>query len=615
MSNLSKALEYASKGINVFPCKPESKAPRPRNGHHDATTDAAKIRRWWKKNPTDLIGGVCDNTFTVVDVDCGGVCPSEQKEIILDAVKRLEKEGIITSSTPKVKTKSGGYHYYFNTTKKITRKINYLPAIDILAKGGYVILPDETVYTSLNTSLLDSFGSLADIDIDTIDSLHEEYDDIRKEVKYYIDIAKGKKPRKPSKKKKTVYERKEIAEDEENIYASLGEPSETIDPAEELLDENGKLHIDSYILNTDTINGLFHNRQIQTTLAKFLGLKVPTINGSCKFQKGSLQRSVLVGHNDESPSMGLRWAKADTHVIARDFSDHHGDGLCDYNVVRLYMNRMYGENIKKPSSAEWVTWFLRMMWDAGILDASHTMHELPDLVAIFGNQKKKIEAAKSVFLLDAIKRLHSNYSDELPLSKRFMKAWCKGVHPNTSYMAIKELEKAGIIKHTNTIELTKKKSLYLYTIITTENQYIVKSHAQKQSELEDKRKNRKSLISILDEKQSRRAQLNESQEEIEDQSEEKEEEMTDEISKTKAGSMERLIAVSKERRRRIDAMSEEEKKANMSPLERWMDTADFSSHEPVDMAALDDAGDDWSDIVWEEEEDEDGLNSKNKRPP
>lgn len=49
---LAPALEYAERGLHVFPCAPKSKIP-PKGSHglDDATTDAAMIRAWWTATP------------------------------------------------------------------------------------------------------------------------------------------------------------------------------------------------------------------------------------------------------------------------------------------------------------------------------------------------------------------------------------------------------------------------------------------------------------------------------------------------------------------------------------------------------------------------------------
>ena len=59
---LTAALEYAAKGLPVFPCwntpddEDKHKSPMTPHGFKDATTDPVKIKRWWQKSPNALIG-------------------------------------------------------------------------------------------------------------------------------------------------------------------------------------------------------------------------------------------------------------------------------------------------------------------------------------------------------------------------------------------------------------------------------------------------------------------------------------------------------------------------------------------------------------------------------
>lgn len=55
MNLLEAALAYASIGWAVFPVRPDTKRPRTKHGHLEATTDVAQIRDWWRAQPDDLI--------------------------------------------------------------------------------------------------------------------------------------------------------------------------------------------------------------------------------------------------------------------------------------------------------------------------------------------------------------------------------------------------------------------------------------------------------------------------------------------------------------------------------------------------------------------------------
>ena len=55
-SLLDAALDYADRGVPVFPCKRKDKSPFTRNGFKDATTNEQQIREWWTKSPQAMIG-------------------------------------------------------------------------------------------------------------------------------------------------------------------------------------------------------------------------------------------------------------------------------------------------------------------------------------------------------------------------------------------------------------------------------------------------------------------------------------------------------------------------------------------------------------------------------
>ena len=44
---LAAALDYAARGLPVFPCMPRGKTPAVARGFHAATTNPATIRRYW----------------------------------------------------------------------------------------------------------------------------------------------------------------------------------------------------------------------------------------------------------------------------------------------------------------------------------------------------------------------------------------------------------------------------------------------------------------------------------------------------------------------------------------------------------------------------------------
>lgn len=139
---LKVALWYARRGVAVFPCEHKGKAPIARVGEDgpwiaprglkDATTDEAKIVRWWTAVPDANIGAPTGITFDVIDLD--------GKE----AVDRI----LLADDPPKLPPKIGhslttrqaGHHLFIAPTGR-GNAANLYPHVDYRGVGGYVILP------------------------------------------------------------------------------------------------------------------------------------------------------------------------------------------------------------------------------------------------------------------------------------------------------------------------------------------------------------------------------------------------------------------------------------------------------------------------------------------
>jgi hypothetical protein len=142
------ALWYAKRGIHVFPChwiddgkcscrKPDCSAgkhPCTRNGLTDATTDPAKIARWWRKDPSANIAASCGPSgLAVIDIDPrhGG-----------DATWAALAAGFADQlpDTVRTITPSGGLHIAFQGA--VPSGNGRLGAgVDVKSVGGYVMLP------------------------------------------------------------------------------------------------------------------------------------------------------------------------------------------------------------------------------------------------------------------------------------------------------------------------------------------------------------------------------------------------------------------------------------------------------------------------------------------
>lgn len=437
------AMMYADAGVSVFPCKSYDKSPLCRNGFKDATTDKKKIRRWWDSHPEALIAGVCDDQFTIVDVDLknGG-----------DAFASLGKVHKYIKNAPSVTTMSGGTHHYFKYDSEIGRKIGLINSIDILGKGGYTILPDDSRYCQ--TGSIENF--IKTLRTGNLDSLNSSLSDHIKGVSELSEFSDVREHNKPTKRK--AAETPVIPEDGEDEFRD--EVAEAIE-AEAMASHNkmyekvGKnagyeefefngdpVEIKEKSMTTQKFNGIFHNKDVQKRIATFLGLPVPDLSSG----KSSGFRSVLPSHNDDNPSMAARWTsrKDGGHsIIIRDFSDHYSNGKQDYNLTRLFMIQRYKKNYRKPSPTEFYVWSMRLLEDAGVISVKAP--KFNGITKHLTEGQKK--AAEGFLRLVGIKKLWKDGGDETCYSQKFAAAWT-GVSTETVNKMKAKAIKFGIIEKT-----------------------------------------------------------------------------------------------------------------------------------------------------------------------
>jgi hypothetical protein len=147
---LAAALAYAAAGIPVLPlhtarpggrcsctrpdCDRPGKHPRwhPQlitAGLHDASTDPARLRRWWRAWPAANVGLRTGAAIDVCDVD------TPQSLADLRALLDVDED-----APPLARTGSGGWHLYFAATGAGNR-VRVLPGVDWRGSGGYVVAP------------------------------------------------------------------------------------------------------------------------------------------------------------------------------------------------------------------------------------------------------------------------------------------------------------------------------------------------------------------------------------------------------------------------------------------------------------------------------------------
>jgi len=124
-------------------CDNAGKHPRTKNGVHDASTDEAKVRRWWEIWPEANIGVATGKNagFFALDVDprMGGA----------ESLASLEAKHAKLPWTRTAVTGGGGVHHFFKCpdfpVKNTTGRLG--PGLDIKGEGGAIV-----VAPSLHTS-------------------------------------------------------------------------------------------------------------------------------------------------------------------------------------------------------------------------------------------------------------------------------------------------------------------------------------------------------------------------------------------------------------------------------------------------------------------------------
>jgi hypothetical protein len=141
MPILDATLRYAGHGWPVFPCAARAKVPAIAGGHgvHDATTDPARITRWWSERPDRNVAIATGAPGPdVLDVDVHGDATG------IPALQRLYAAGLIPEATAAVRTPSGGMHLYFAGSDQGNGTLAR-HHIDFRARGGYVVAPPSVV--------------------------------------------------------------------------------------------------------------------------------------------------------------------------------------------------------------------------------------------------------------------------------------------------------------------------------------------------------------------------------------------------------------------------------------------------------------------------------------
>ena len=133
MNDLKNFLDkYLSLGMAVIPIRKRTKIPLVKwKSFMEKAPGEAQVHEWFKKYPganiAALMGRVSGNILSVdVDFRNGGE----------NSIKNLELPETFTS-----RTGGGGYHFLYRSHTTCRNKIGIFPGIDLIADGGYCIMP------------------------------------------------------------------------------------------------------------------------------------------------------------------------------------------------------------------------------------------------------------------------------------------------------------------------------------------------------------------------------------------------------------------------------------------------------------------------------------------
>lgn len=169
-SNEEAALMWAARGVPVMPlytpnekgicdcrdgakCKSPGKHPRTYTGLKEASTETKQILKWFRQTPDANVGGLTGEASGVLVVD---VDPKSGGDLSLTDL--IEAYGDEWLDTLKVRTGSGGFHFFFEYPKGLDLRNTagkIAPGIDTRANGGYVVLPSSKHVSGNRYELLD----------------------------------------------------------------------------------------------------------------------------------------------------------------------------------------------------------------------------------------------------------------------------------------------------------------------------------------------------------------------------------------------------------------------------------------------------------------------------
>jgi putative DNA primase/helicase len=138
---LNAALQYAGRGLYIFPCAASAKTPLTDHGVKDATCDLEEVRQWWHRWPDANIGLACGEKSRIIflDFDTKNGKPGRKT---LDSLKSRFP---VIKDTLTAETPSLGIHQGFKYVSGLRNGVDILPGLDVRTDGGYVLVAPSIV--------------------------------------------------------------------------------------------------------------------------------------------------------------------------------------------------------------------------------------------------------------------------------------------------------------------------------------------------------------------------------------------------------------------------------------------------------------------------------------
>ena len=134
------AIQWAKRGVPVFPCSTDDKSPLTKNGHLDATTDVEKVRAMFDFYGDDVLIGARmgkQSRLFACDFDL-------YKEGAEQYMNELSDKGLLTSTQIHT-TRSGGVHMLYRSDNDFPNCVPHA-GVEVKGEGGYIIVPPSKGY-------------------------------------------------------------------------------------------------------------------------------------------------------------------------------------------------------------------------------------------------------------------------------------------------------------------------------------------------------------------------------------------------------------------------------------------------------------------------------------